>query len=121
MTISVHIACDDPTYRETIARLLERDDAFYVLAIGHEDKQGVEDLNNAEPDVTVLAVPPGEDVLSHARMYVKAAGGTTGLVGFCTLDPQADAYRQAGVDTLVYAKDTGDELSQAVARAAHKQ
>jgi hypothetical protein len=54
-------------------------------------------------------------------MYVKAAGGTTGLVGFCTLDPQADAYRQAGVDTLVYAKDTGDELSQAVARAAHKQ
>lgn len=118
MTIRVHIACDDPTYREALADLLAQDDAVRIVEAGKEEKKGAIDLASVQPDVTVLAVPPGEDVLSHARMYMKAARNTTGLVGFCTVDEQAEQYRRAGVKTLVHGSDSADELSQAVAREA---
>lgn len=118
MPIRVHIACDDPTYREAITALLQQDDSVRVVEVGREQERGLADLEDTDPDVTVLAVPPGEDVASHTRMYLEAAGTTTRLVGFCTLDRQAEEYRGAGVETVVYGTDSADELSRAVAREA---
>jgi chemotaxis response regulator CheB len=74
VVIRVHIACDDKTYRDTIAALLDDDDNISVVEKSREAEHGVAAVADVGPDVVVLAVPPNEDVLSHTRRYQTVAG-----------------------------------------------
>lgn len=114
MTISVHIACDEPMYRHSIAGLLAGDKSIDVVDATPEGEKGVDTVQRTRPDVLVLAVSPEEDVCRHARLYLESLPGHTGVVGFCTQDSQDEEYRKAGIVELVYPSDPAQVLRDAV-------
>ena len=118
MVIRVHIACDDKTYRDTIAALLDDDENISVVEKSREAEHGVAAIKEVEPDVVVLAVPPNEDVQTHTRRYQTVAGReNAAVVAFCILDRQEAEYKKAGIKKVVRPSDTGATLRHEVVEA----
>jgi chemotaxis response regulator CheB len=120
MPIKVHIACDDPSYRDAIANLLTEDKDIEVAETSGEAEPGAAAVKRVKPDVVVLAVPPSEEVRPHAEMYLVSAPPGTAIVGFCTTEQQAAGYRAAGIDVLVFPADTDAALQESVKAAHHR-
>lgn len=118
MPIRVHVACDDPSYRDAIASILSTDENIEIADTSREAGIGTAAVENVRPDVVVLAVPPAENVASHAREYRASAPADAGLVGFCIFESQAEGYRTARVDEIVFSGDTPARLCEAIRRAA---
>lgn len=114
MSISVHIACDEPIYRSSIAGLLAGDKWLEVVDTTPEGERGVDTVQRTRPDVLILAVSPEEDTGQHARLYLESLPENTGVVGFCTHDSQDEEYRKAGIVELVYPSDPAQVLRDAV-------
>jgi DNA-binding NarL/FixJ family response regulator len=121
VAIRVHIACDDKTYRDTIASLLDADPQISIVDKSREAEAGVAAVQDVTPDVVVLAVPPQEDVIEHTRAYQSAAPDGGAVVAFCILDRQERDYRQAGVDAVVRPSDTADTLRRKVIEAHRRR
>lgn len=118
MPISVHIACDDSALRRSVAGVVAEDGELVIADTSLEAEQGIAAVQTSQPDVLVLAVPPTEDVAAHTQRYISTLPENTGVVGFCTLGSQDSAYRQAGVDTLVYTSDSPRVLRDAIRSVA---
>lgn len=118
MKIRVHIACDEPNYRSSIAGLLAGRDDLEVVGAGPEGEVGIAALKKVEPDVLVLAVPPSEDAAAHTELYKGAVSETTGVVAFCTVASQEAGYRNAGVEAIIHSSDPPQALQEAIYSAS---
>lgn len=117
MPIRVHVACDHEIIRRSLAALLDSDESLDVIRTSPEGVRGLEAVRNTRADVLVLAVPPHEDIAQHADWYRQAISDA-GIVGFAVTDEQAEGYRTAGIEEIIYSHNSTADLSQAIHRVA---
>jgi DNA-binding NarL/FixJ family response regulator len=119
MTIRVHVACDDETYRSVIANYLATEADIEIVGVSPQGQLGAAAVEVVVPDVVVLRSSGTEDPATNARTYRSALHGGA-VVAFCAAETQAERYRNAGVEGVVLERDPARKL-RAMVRASFKR
>jgi DNA-binding NarL/FixJ family response regulator len=114
MTIHVHVACDDSTYRNVIADYLHHQQDMVVVGASTSGRIGAAAIDIEDADVVVLGIPPEADVAAHARPYGELARAGESVVAFCMTREQAEDCHEIGIDRTIGANEPARRLTAAV-------
>jgi DNA-binding NarL/FixJ family response regulator len=118
MTIQVHVACDDESYRSVIADFLNHQPDMEVVGASASGGIAAAAVLVADPDVVVLGVPETGSVAQLAKRYREIMDEGPVIVAFCMTREQAHQYQALGIERVVLSDEPARALTAAV-RAAY--
>jgi DNA-binding NarL/FixJ family response regulator len=118
MTIQVHVACDDESYRSVIADFLNHQPDMEVVGASASGGIAAAAVLVADPDVVVLGVPETGSVAQLAQRYRQIMDEGPVIVAFCMTHEQAEQYQALGIERVVLSDEPARALTAAV-RAAY--
>ena len=97
---TIHIAAENPLYRESLRQTLEDYDIGDVVLASDQGALGAEAARFTQPSILIVSTSVEDDTIAHMHRYRQAAPDAY-LIGFAFNEEEARHLQRDGVDRVV--------------------
>lgn len=107
----IHVAAENPNYRESLRYTIESYKIGDVVVASSEGSIGTVAVRESDPDILIVSTEIGEDTVEHMEWY-RAAAPRAHIIGFAFTEEEARGMKDAGIQTVVSSTISRNQMIQ---------